>query len=102
MTFYENILFRMHGFRDNEVSLQAGYDVTVISPLGRFRRIFVNFNWLKAKERIDFQLAVLVFKCVHEYVPSYLVDELSHPANSQLNENFAWHRHLYCLSIELA
>jgi len=24
----------MHGFGDNEVSLQAGYDVMVISPLG--------------------------------------------------------------------
>jgi len=24
----------MHGFRDNEVLLQAGYDVIVISPLG--------------------------------------------------------------------
>jgi len=34
MTFYENILSGMHGFRDNEVLLQAGYDVTVIPPLG--------------------------------------------------------------------
>jgi len=24
----------MHGFRDNEVLLQGGYDVIVISPLG--------------------------------------------------------------------
>jgi len=27
-------LFVMHGFRDNEVLLQAGYAVIVISPLG--------------------------------------------------------------------
>jgi len=35
-------------------------------------------HWLKAKERIDFKLAVLVFKCVHESAPPYLADELSH------------------------
>jgi len=38
----KNILSRMHGFRDNEVSLQAWYDVNVIyPPRGRFRRIFM-------------------------------------------------------------
>jgi len=31
MTFYKNLLSMMHGFRDNEVLLQAGYDVTVFS-----------------------------------------------------------------------
>jgi len=30
----------MHGFRDNEVLLQAGYDVIVISPLGALQAIF--------------------------------------------------------------
>jgi len=29
-----NFLFVMHGFRDNEVLLQARYDVIVISSLG--------------------------------------------------------------------
>jgi len=38
---------------------------------------------LKAKERIDNKLAVLVFKCVHESAPPYLTDELSRPADSQ-------------------
>ena len=37
----------------------------------------------KAKERIDFKLAVLVFKCVHGSAPPYLTDELSRPADSQ-------------------
>jgi len=32
--FHNNLLSVMHGFRDNEVLLQAGYDVIVISPLG--------------------------------------------------------------------
>jgi len=32
--------------------------------------------WLKAAERIDFKIAVLVYKCLHGTAPSYLVDEL--------------------------
>jgi len=38
-------------------------------------------HWLKAKARIDFKLAVLVFKCAHGSAPPYLVDELSRPAD---------------------
>ena len=38
---------------------------------------------LKAKQRIEFKLAVLVFKCVHGSAPPYLADELSRPADSQ-------------------
>jgi len=48
-----------------------------ITPLLR------QLRWLKAKERIDFKLAVLVFKCVHGSAPPYLADELSRPADSQ-------------------
>jgi len=47
-----------------------------ITPLLR------QLHWLKAKERIDFELAVLVFKCVHGSAPPYLADELSRPADS--------------------
>jgi len=39
-------------------------------------------HWLKAKKRIDFKLAVLVFKCIHWSAPPYLADELSRPADS--------------------
>jgi len=31
---HSNLLWGMHVFRDNEVFLQTGYDVIVISPLG--------------------------------------------------------------------
>jgi len=34
IVFNINLLSGMHGFRDNEVLLQGGYDVIVISPLG--------------------------------------------------------------------
>jgi len=47
-----------------------------ITPLLR------QLHWLKAKERIDFKLAVLVFKCVQGSAPPYLADELSRPADS--------------------
>jgi len=40
IVFHSNFLSAMHGFRDNEVLLQAGYDVIVISPLGAFQAIF--------------------------------------------------------------
>ena len=33
--------------------------------------------------RIDFKLAVLVYKCLHSLAPSYLADELHHPAESE-------------------
>ena len=36
-------------------------------------------HWLKAKERINFKLAVLVFKCLHGLAPRYLADELVRP-----------------------
>jgi len=32
--------------------------------------------------RIEFKLAVLVYKCLHGLAPSYLADELHHPAES--------------------
>jgi len=38
----------MHGFRENEVLLQAGYDVTVISTPGRASG---EFSWRTSEER---------------------------------------------------
>jgi len=35
-------------------------------------------HWLKARERTDFKLAVLVYKCLHGTGPAYLADELRH------------------------
>src|SRR5258706_49547 len=40
-----------------------------ISPLLR------QLHWLKAKERIEFKLAVLVYRCMHGTAPPYLIDE---------------------------
>jgi len=38
-------------------------------------------HWWKARERIDYKLAVLVYKCLYETGPTYLADELSHSSN---------------------
>ena len=48
-----------------------------ITPLLR------QLRWSKSKERIDFKLAVLVYKCMHGTAPPYLADELSRSADSQ-------------------
>ena len=45
-----------------------------VTPLVR------QLHWLSALWRINFELAVLAFKCLHGLAPSYLADELHHPA----------------------
>jgi len=52
-----------------------------ITPLLR------QLHWLKATERTDFKLAVLVYKCQHGAAPSYLVDELSQPADFEVRRH---------------
>jgi len=52
----------------------------LIYPLSRFSHItplLKRLHWLKAKERIDFKVAVLVYKCLHGTASPYLADELS-------------------------
>ena len=46
-----------------------------ITPLLR------QLHWLKAPERVEFKLAVLVYKCRQRTVPSYLFEELCQPAD---------------------
>jgi len=42
---HSNFISGMHGYRDNKVSLQAGYDVIVISPSGGASRDFYDGFW---------------------------------------------------------
>jgi len=39
-------------------------------------------EWLRYLERINFMLAVLIYRCVHGLVPRYLSDYIQHVANS--------------------
>jgi len=43
--------------------------------------ILRQLQWLKAREEIDYKLAVLVYKCLHETGPAYLADVLSHSSD---------------------
>ena len=40
-------------------------------------------HWLKAAERIDYKLALLVYKCRQGVVPPYLADELCQLADTE-------------------
>ena len=40
-------------------------------------------HWLKAAERIDYKLALLVYKCRLGVAPPYLADELSQAGQSE-------------------
>ena len=42
-----------------------------------------SLHWLKAAERIDYKLALLVYKCRQGVAPPYLADELCQPADSE-------------------
>jgi len=51
----------------------------MISSTSRYSHItsiLRQLQWLKARERIDFKLTVLVYKCLHGL--AYLADELRH------------------------
>jgi len=48
ITFLSNFLSAMHGFRDNDVLLQAGYDAILIFPPGGAPR---DFSWRIIKEQ---------------------------------------------------
>jgi len=47
-----------------------------ITPLVR------DLHWLRSLERIDFKLAVLVYRCLHGLAPHYLSDYFQHVAYS--------------------
>jgi len=53
------------------------------STFGHITPLLKRLHWLKAKERIDFKVAVLVYKCLHEIAPPYLADELRRSADVQ-------------------
>ena len=48
-----------------------------ITPLLR------QLHWLKAAERIDYKLALFVYKCRQGVAPTYLADELCQPADTE-------------------
>ena len=49
-------------------------------------------HWLKVSWQIGYKLAVLMYKCLHGLAPSYLANQLHHPAESEFR------RHLHSAS----
>ena len=47
------------------------------------RRTTDGLHWLKAAERTDYKLALLVYKCRQGVAPPYLADELCQPADTE-------------------
>jgi len=41
-----------------------------------------DLHWLKAPERVDFKLAVTVYKCLHVLAPQYLADSIQRVSGS--------------------
>ena len=47
-----------------------------ITPLLR------QLHWLRSRERVDFKLAVLIFRCLHGLAPGYLSDDIRRVADT--------------------
>jgi len=39
-------------------------------------------HWLRSRERVDFKLAVLIFRCLHGLAPCYLTDDIRRVADT--------------------
>ena len=60
------------------------------SKCGHITPLLRKLHWLKVPWRIDYKLAVLVYKCLHGMAPPYLANELHHPAVG-VSKLFAFH-----------
>ena len=65
----------------------------------KFSRNFASkatsWYWLKAKQRIEFKVAVLVYKCLQGSAPHYLADELCRTARTSKAEAAFVRHHLH-------
>jgi hypothetical protein len=61
----------------NIIRVRTGHLFDHITPILR------DLYWLKMPQRIDYKLAVLVFRCMTGTAPSYLLSELRHVADSE-------------------
>ena len=42
-----------------------------------------DLHWLRARERVDFRVAVITYRCLHGAAPAYLADELHRTADNE-------------------
>jgi Reverse transcriptase (RNA-dependent DNA polymerase) len=71
-----NLLDRMQSVMNAAARLiYAGRKYDHVTPLLR------GLHWLRVPERIDFRLAVLIYRCLHDSAPSYLSADLVRTAD---------------------
>jgi len=100
-----NFIFAMHGFRDNDVLMQAEYNVIVISPPGGATRNFLMADSERATLSFHVQLTLFVYLerfrrysifCIWLGFPYILGDELvgffgqNNPQNVKWVKNTCW------------
>ena len=66
-----------------------------ITPLLR------QLHWLKVPERIDYKLALLVYKCLQGVAPSYLADDVEARHRLRSASSLSLFRWLYCCACEV-
>ena len=77
---FSNVTFR--------TAVQRGTRFQLISTIHRSSRyehitpILQDLHWLRSPERIDFKLAVLVYRCLHGLAPRYLSDYIQSVTDS--------------------
>ena len=63
------------------------------SRYDRITPLLTQLHWLKVLERIEFKLAVLVYKCLHQTAPPYLAEQLHQSSADEARQR------LHCASI---
>jgi len=70
------------GFLEVDTQQVAARLIYSSSRFDRVTALLRQLHWMMAEKRIDFKLAVLVFKCVHGSSSPFVAEELSRPADS--------------------
>ena len=69
----------LHQFQS--VMNAAARTVASLPPFGHVSSVLAELHWLRAPERINFKLAVLVYRCLHGTAPNYLTTSLRRVAD---------------------
>ena len=77
------IIQQFLGRRLQSVMNAAARLVFASSKCDHISPLLPQLHCLKVPWRIDYKLAVLVYKCLHGLAPSYLADELHYPPESE-------------------
>ena len=80
LTTMQNLVVVSH-IRFQSVMNAAARLVFSASRYDHITPLLRQLHWLKALERVEFKLAVLVYKCRQRTAPSYLFEELCQPAD---------------------